>query len=127
MTSKRTSKQETGQRGEDVALTYLQKKGYVVLERNFRSPFGEVDIVARDKDTLVFVEVRTGGRGRIHDPEETVGPRKQLRIGRTALFYMKRHRLEDQWAARFDVVAVEEGEKGLEVRHIEDAFEFEGG
>ena len=125
MTSTRTAKQRTGKRGEEVAVRYLLRRGYKVLARNFRSPFGELDIIAQDKDTLVFVEVRTGGSRRIHDPEETIGPQKQKRIARTAQFYIQTHHLEDQWAARFDVVAVEEGEKGLEVRHITDAFECE--
>jgi putative endonuclease len=125
MTLKKDTKRHAGERGEEVAVRYLQKKGYKVLARNYRSPFGELDIIAKDKDTLVFVEVRTGGRGRIHEPEETIGPKKQQRIIRTALVYLKEYNLEDQMPARFDVVAVEEDEKRPNVRHILDAFEIQ--
>ncbi len=117
----------TGQQGEDAACKYLQGRGFRIVERNFRCPFGEVDIIARDGETLVFVEVRTGGRGRIHAPEETVSAKKQLKIGRSALFYLQRHGLEDRCAARFDVVAVEQTEKGADIRHIPDAFEIQEG
>jgi len=116
-------KKRIGEKGEEVAARFLQKKGYRVLARNFRSRFGEVDIVAQDKDTIVFVEVRTGSRRRIHEPEETIGPLKQSRIVRTAQAYLQKHFPDEPCSARFDVVAIEETHEGFAVRHIPDAFE----
>ncbi len=112
-----------GQKGEEIAARYLTEKGYVLIARNFRSPFGEVDIIAKDKDTIVFVEVRTCSKGRIHDPEETIGTVKQSRITRTAQAYLQTFHPEDPLSARFDVVAIQETQEGFEIRHITDAFE----
>jgi putative endonuclease len=111
-----------GERGENVAAKYLRNQGYKILERNFRTALGEVDIIARDKKTLVFVEVKT----RAYDdptPEEQVNGAKQHQITKAAKMYLTRFG-HPQPAARFDVVAVvwPTGQPPI-IRHTADAFE----
>ena len=114
---KRNSRQ-VGAEMEGKACAFLEGKGLAVVERNFRCRLGEVDIVARDGATLVFVEVkyrRGSGRGL---PEEAVTPRKAETIRRVALYYLVRHGLPESQAMRFDVVAIEGGQ----IRHYVGAF-----
>lgn len=102
---KRT-RQKLGRRGEQIATIYLQRQGYVIVEQNWRCPFGEVDIVARDGDCLVFVEVRTWRPGPYGTPEASITPRKQSKMLEVAQSYLQAARLDDvDW--RIDVVAIE--------------------
>src|SRR5687767_219854 len=111
-----------GDRGENVAARYLRNRGYKILERNFRCGLGEIDIVARDGRTLVFVEVKTRT---VDDPtpEDQVNPTKRHQLTKSARFYMSRFGVP-QPPARFDVVAVvwPEGRDPL-IRHTPHAFE----
>jgi len=94
-----------GRRGEAAAARYLRRQGYTIVARGDRSPWGELDLVAVDGRTVVFVEVKTR---RSHDrghPAEAVDRDKQRRVTRAALAYLKRHQLLET-ACRFDVVAV---------------------
>ncbi|MFA6029332.1 MAG: YraN family protein [Elusimicrobiota bacterium] len=110
-----------GARGEELAVEHLKAKGLRILQRGYRSPFGEADIVARDGEDVVFVEVKTRA-GASHGPaEEAVGPAKQERLGRIAQAWLEERGLADA-RVRFDVVAVQDGE----VRHHRDAFRAEG-
>ena len=115
MTSPRDSntyKRKLGQRGEEIAVGYLRQQGYTILARNWRCPAGEVDIVAREGETLAFVEVRTRRAGsRLGTPEESVTPRKQARMVEVAQTYLQEAGLEDV-AWRLDVVAIEVGGRG---------------
>jgi putative endonuclease len=115
MTSPRDSntyKRQLGQRGEEIAAGYLREQGYTILARNWRCPAGEVDIVAREGETLAFVEVRTRRRGgRLGTPEESVTPRKQARMVEVAQTYLQEAGLGDV-AWRLDVVAIEVGKRG---------------
>lgn len=117
--------QATGQEGEARAAAYLQQQGYAILERNFRSKGGEVDLVARDRDgTIVFVEVKTRRNLAYGVPQLAVTQRKQRQIAKGALSWLARRRLHDS-AARFDVIAVllhDDGGQTLE--HIANAFEL---
>lgn len=111
-----------GDRGENVAARYLRNQGYKILERNFRCAVGELDIIARDKDTLVFVEVKT----RAYDdpmPEEQVNTVKQHQITKAARFYLSRFG-NPQPPARFDVVAIvwPTGQPPI-IRHTQNAFD----
>jgi len=111
-----------GGRGENLAASFLRRKGYKIILRNFRSELGEIDIIARDGKTLVFVEVKT----RVYDepaPEEQVNSHKQHQITKAASFYMTRYGTP-QPSARFDVVAVvwPLGRQPI-IRHTENAFE----
>lgn len=95
----------TGQRGEDLAAAYLRRQGYQILARNFRGRTGEVDIVARQGDTLVIVEVKAG-RGDPHFPPRVrVGPQKQRTLIRLAEEVMRKLRLSNV-SIRIDVVEV---------------------
>jgi putative endonuclease len=105
-------KRKLGQRGEEIAAGYLREQGYTILARNWRCPAGEVDIVAREGETLAFVEVRTRRRGsRLGTPEESVTPRKQARMVEVAQTYLQEAGLGDV-AWRIDVVAIEVGRRG---------------
>lgn len=116
-----------GRRGEELAARHLQSLGYRIVERGYRRPSGEIDLVALDGRTIVFVEVKTrssAGRG---TPAAAVDRKKQVRLTRAAAVYLKRRRLLDQ-PARFDVVSVvwTSDDAEPEVRHIRSAFEAVG-
>jgi len=112
-------------RGEERAGEYLIKKKYKILDRNYRCPLGEIDLVAEREGVIVFVEVKTrSGRG-FGEPEEAVTRAKQRKLGQLAEYYLKAKRLPDR-DVRFDVVAVLENaaDGSFEIAHFEGAFEF---
>ncbi len=111
-----------GDRGEDMAVRYLRGKGYGILRRNYTAPVGEIDIVARDGQTVVFVEVKARRDGRFGLPAEAVGYRKRQKLRAVALHYLAG--LKAQPPARFDIVGIVVGEGGESIEHIEDAFEI---
>ncbi len=98
-------KTEKGRRAENAAVRYLESLGYVVLERNYRSSLGEIDIVAEDQGYLVFIEVRSRQGIRFGFPQETVNWAKQQRLRRLASAYLKDKGLWNK-SCRFDVVGV---------------------
>jgi putative endonuclease len=112
-----------GHLAEEAAVQFLTKQGYQILERNYRTSWGEIDIIAEDQDTLVFVEVRSRKGTRFGFPQETVTWTKQQRIRRLAGNYLKAARLWKK-KCRFDMVGVlfdeEDRIKSLEL--IRDAF-----
>jgi putative endonuclease len=114
---------ERGIEGEEQAVRVLKKKRYKIVERNFRTPAGEIDIVARDGKCLVFVEVRTRGSVEFGMPQETVVARKQKKLCTAARWYLQQKKVSDD-DCRFDVVAVimtdDESKPHIEV--IKDAF-----
>ncbi len=114
-----------GKVGEDLACRELERRGYVIIARRYRCRAGELDIVARDGRTLVFVEVKTRGGRRFGGGAEAVTAWKQQRIVRLALEYVARERLADS-PCRFDVVAVafHDGRPAIEV--YQGAFEASG-
>jgi putative endonuclease len=120
---KKRSTKEKGQEGERLAVRFLEDEGFRILDRNYRNRIGEIDIVAEDREVLVFVEVRTLKASAGHSPEETIQWKKQQHISRTALAYIQFKRLEDR-PARFDVVSVTLDGTGSTLRHIPDAFEM---
>jgi putative endonuclease len=120
---KKASTKEKGREGERLAVRFLRREGFRILDRNYRNRLGEIDIVAEDKGVLVFVEVRTLKASAGHAPEETIQWKKQQRISRTALAYIQYKRLEDR-PARFDVVSVTLDGTEATLRHIPDAFEM---
>jgi len=100
------SRRQIGILGEKLALEHLRKRGYKIRETNFRCREGEIDIIAQDKDYLVFVEVRTRRGSDFGTPEESVTVAKKERLVSLALAYLQTHRnLPPSW--RFDVVAIE--------------------
>jgi putative endonuclease len=111
-----------GDRGENVAARFLRNRGYKIILRNFRCALGEIDIIARDGGTLVFVEVKT----RTADeptPEDQVNPDKQHQLTKAARFYLSRYGVP-QPPARFDVIAIVwPPGRDPQVRHTPNAFE----
>jgi putative endonuclease len=111
-----------GDAGEQIAVSYLERLGYRVAARNFRMRAGEIDIVAWDGDTLVFVEVKTKTQQKFGQPEEMVTRRKQLTLERVAMAYIQRH-IGTGINVRFDVIAVQlASNRPVDVTHIPAAF-----
>jgi putative endonuclease len=99
-------KQELGKMGEELACAALKKKGYRIIEKNYRCRHGEIDIVARQKDSLVFIEVRSKMSKSFGLPEESITLQKRQKLISTALEYLNDHRsLPENW--RIDFVAIE--------------------
>ena len=117
------NRRERGSGGEEVAWRHLQSAGYTLLARNFRSRFGEIDLVVERAGVIVFVEVRSRRGDRYGTALESVDRRKQLQIGRMALEFLARKRMLDR-SARFDVVAIEWQDGGPRIEHVENAFEL---
>ena len=113
---------EAGRRGEDAAAAYLKRAGYEIIERNYRCPFGEVDIVAREGGSIVFVEVKCRRSERFGEPEDSVGREKQRKLTRISLDYLQRRNFPP-CNARFDVVAIKMLPGGDEIELFRDAFE----
>ncbi len=109
MTHKR---QELGKDGEDLACAELDARGYAILERRYRTRYGEIDVIATDGDTLVFVEVRRKSAADFGFAAESVTRDKQRRIVRMALDYLARAELVDRCPVRFDVVAIDDQPAG---------------
>ncbi|HHE41466.1 MAG TPA: YraN family protein [Dehalococcoidia bacterium] len=105
-----------GRRGEEIARALLKKRGYKILETNVRVRLGEIDIVARRKDCLVFVEVRTRTSRNFGTPEESVTKRKRDKLVACALDYVASHGEMHDRAWRIDVVAVELDSDGQQTR-----------
>jgi putative endonuclease len=119
MTQERLS---LGRQGEEVAARYLQNQGMKIVERNLRTPVGEIDLVVKGQRVLAFVEVKTRRSSAFGSPGEAVGPRKQRQIVRTAKWYLndKPHK---GLQPRFDVVAIIVSGDDFQIEHIQDAFE----
>jgi putative endonuclease len=94
-----------GRTGETAAADFLSRQGYRILERNYKTGFGEIDIVASEGETICFIEVKTRSRGGPGVPAESVHRRKQYRISKAAVFFLKEKKLLHR-SARFDVVSV---------------------
>jgi putative endonuclease len=117
---KNTRNAELARRGEDAAARHLVARGYAMVERNYRCPAGEIDLVAKDGETLVFVEVKL--RHWPFDPLEAIDARKRRQVSRAAFDFLLRRGMLGV-TARFDVIAVEAG--SLACVHVEDAFDCE--
>ena len=112
---------KTGNNGEERASKFLEHAGYKVLERNYRSRFGEVDIIVCREETVVFVEVKTWPRGDFFSLEQAVDRRKQKRIIKTAKCFLAEHRQYNECYVRFDLIALDMPGHD-EIYHIENAF-----
>jgi len=117
-------RKELGNAGERLARDFLKKKGYRIHESNFRCRAGEIDIIARKKDWLAFIEVRTKSSANFGSPEESVSTAKKEKLVALALSYINSHQnLPPNW--RIDFIGIELGHKGKATRieHIENAVE----
>lgn len=118
------ARQRLGRQGEQIAAIYLERQGYVIMEHNWRCPLGEVDIVAREGDCLVFVEVRAWRPGQYGTPEASITPRKQAKMLEVAQSYLQAAGLDDaNW--RIDVIAIDlDGNARVKrLNHIRNAVE----
>ena len=111
---------KTGQRYEDMAVEYIEKQGYRVLERNYRCRYGEIDIIARHQGYLVFIEVKYRKGADNTGAFEAVNIRKQKRICGVARWYMMKKRVSENSKCRFDVVGIQESD----IRVFENAFDY---
>ena len=117
-------RQELGESGENLAVSELTSQGYAVVARRYRTRYGEIDIIASDGDTLVFVEVRRKSGGGYGAAVESVTPDKQRRVVRMAVEYLARHDLYDKCPVRFDVVAIDDQPDGAaKITVIREAFD----
>jgi putative endonuclease len=115
------SRRQLGNQGEDLAAAALKRQGYKILERNYVTPLGEIDLIARQGKTLVVVEVKTRKSSRFGSPQEGVTAAKQAKLRRLAEYYLKDKHLMDT-AVRFDVVAVTLAGDEPRVEIIPNAF-----
>ena len=116
-------KQKFGDKGEAIAARYLKKKGYRIIEMNYQTKLGEIDIIAKDKKTVVFVEVKTRKSWQFGNPKGAVTPAKQRKISMVALQYLKTMDRRDI-SARFDVVAITVTRDTPRIEIIKNAFEL---
>ena len=119
-----TEKKELGKKGEQLAVRYLKKSGYRIIQTNYVCKLGEMDIIAQENDTLAFIEVKTRTSTTFGPPQLAVNSAKQMQLSKVALNFLKEKKLEDL-KARFDVVAILLGPRGEEIELIKDAFELQ--
>ncbi len=110
-----------GDAGETAAAEFLAKNGFSILQRNYRYDRGEIDIVADDHGTIVFVEVKSRKPGSSETPEESITPQKEEFLKRTAEGYLFEHRQEEH-RSRFDLVAIEWERGKRSIRHLKGIF-----
>ena len=116
-------RQVRGRRGEQAAEEFLRAQGYTILARNYRVALGEIDLIMQDRQTLVFVEVRTHSGATFGDPLASVNLRKQRQIAKAALQYLIRNGLMER-EARFDVIGIRWEDEQARLTHIKSAFEL---
>ena len=121
--AQRFPEKSLGDRGEDAAAKFLKRQGFHILARGLDSPLGELDIVAVDGRTVVFVEVKTRRSDDAGRPSEAIDPRKEQRMTQAALAYLKSNRLLN-YSARFDVVAITwpDDTRKPTIEHFKNAF-----
>ncbi|MEE1078671.1 MAG: YraN family protein [Agathobacter sp.] len=113
------NKREVGSKYENIAVSYLQEQGYTILEQNYRNRIGEIDIIAKDKEYLCFIEVKYRKDNGCGTPMAAVNYPKQKNISKVSMYYMMKNGLSEWTPCRYDVVAIE-GEK---IALYKNAFE----
>lgn len=116
-------RQKFGEKGETLAAKYLKKRGYKIIEQNYRTPLGEIDIIAKEKNTIVFVEVKSRRSIRFGSPKWAVTPKKQRKISMVALHYLKSTKQTTD-KARFDVVSILSNKDAPQIDIIKNAFDL---
>ncbi|BCS88524.1 YraN family protein [Pseudodesulfovibrio sediminis] len=114
-----------GDLGEDAAARYLETKGFRILDRNWRFHQWELDLICKDRDTLVFVEVKTRKANSMATPGDALTRKKQARLVKAASHYLTRKDLWDT-PCRFDLAGVIDNGTSMDVEHIENAFDLTG-
>ena len=110
-----------GKSGEIIASNFLKQKGYKIIATNYKNKIGEIDIIAKDKDTLVFVEVKTRLTRAFGDPFEAINYKKQQKIHKVATLYLIQHKAFEKCDIRFDAVSIV-GQEDYEISRIVNAF-----
>jgi putative endonuclease len=111
---------ELGKQGEEIAATYLRKLGYLILETNWRAGRNELDLIAKDKEFLVIIEVKSRSNDTFAEPEEAVTIPKQQAIIRAANSYIYRKNIKLE--TRFDIISIIHNNNETRINHIKDAF-----
>jgi len=118
-----TPPKEYGKKGEIDAVRYLKKNGYRIIEKNYRTRLGEIDIIAKDGKTIVFVEVKARRSIRYGHPKWAITPKKKRNMSMVALHYLKSTH-QNKAKARFDVVTIHPEENSMRIELIKNAFEL---
>lgn len=111
-----------GEQGERLAQEYLAQRQLVLVERNYRCAFGEIDLIMRDRDCLVFVEVKQRKNALYGSPLEMISAKKQQKLRRTAEHYISHHKISSHQAMRFDAVGITTGGATESVQWVQNAF-----
>ena len=111
---------ELGKKGEQLAVDYLLKNNYVIVERNYRFDKAEVDIIAKQKDILAIIEVKTRSTSDFGDPQDFVKPKQIQRLVKAVDEYVTENDLDVE--VRFDIIAIVKNGKSYEIEHLENAF-----
>lgn len=115
-------RKELGRRGEELACRYLKQQGYLILETNWSCRYGEIDVIARQGDAFIFIEVRVKKQNSMYGTaQESVNWKKQQQVRKTAIHYLHQHHRHDQ-PVRFDVFAINYTTKQYTYEHITGAF-----
>jgi len=117
------SRQKFGEQSESIAVSYLKKHGYKIIEQNYRTKLGEIDIIAREKGTIAFIEVKSRKSKNFGSPKWAVTPKKQRKISMVALWYLKTTK-QSNVKARFDVVSIISANNNPSIEIIKNAFEL---
>ncbi len=113
---------ELGKKGEDLAVTYLLKKGYEILEQNYRYQKAEIDIIAKKNDILAVVEVKTRSTNVFGNPQDFVKPKQILNLVKAVNAYIETYDMDVE--VRFDIIAIIKKAPSFTIEHIEDAFYY---
>jgi putative endonuclease len=114
-------RKQVGNKGESLAEDYIKRKGYKIIQRNYRCRLGEIDIIAKDGDTIVFIEVRTKQNENFGSPQDSVTSTKINKISKTALSFIQEKNLSG-FSYRFDFIAITFSQGKPNIEHIENAF-----
>ncbi len=115
------AKKVLGNIGEMKSCEYLESVGYLIIEKNFRCAFGEIDIIAKREDIICFVEVKTRASSSYGEPQESVNPQKIARIRNTASYYLELKNL-NSFDVSFDVISIKVSGKNLQMEHFRNCF-----
>ena len=118
----RVNKKAIGDWGEEIASAFFKKGGYAILEKKYRTPVGEIDLICKRGDVIVFVEVKTRASSRFGGPGDAITPYKKERIIRAARWYIM-EKLHKDMEFRFDCLFIRGNPKQYELEHVEAAFE----
>jgi len=126
LVGKKPTNLQVGNAAESLACDYLQQQGLELLTRNYRAPCGELDLIMRDHDHVIFVEVRFRRHNYYGSGADSVTAIKQDKLIKTALYYLQQHPKQAKHPARFDVVSLSATDGQTDIEWIKDAFQAEG-